>query len=179
MTTGGQFNRYRCRVTTAAGGTDGGDSFVTATNISTGTITDYLTHDESNDYFKILLTAGYDVTISVTGECDDLYFYNSSQVLLEQDPYDDPSIHLTVTTTGYYYIRLYHYTSSWGAYTLTVTTEITGSIFYVDGGDDFSSAAEVSLGETQNRWTSAESGYYDYFKVYLNATDLNDIFNDF
>ena len=166
---------YSLVISTAAGGTDGGGSFLTATEITTGTVNDYLTNNEGSDYFKIILDAGYDVTISVTGECDNLYFYNSSQGLVEAD-LDVNGIHLTITATGYYYIRLSHSTAYWGAYSLTVTTEITGNIFYIDGGDDFTTATEVSLGETQNRWTDADYYYsswtYDYFKVYLNATDL-------
>lgn len=155
--------------------TDGGDSFLTAVELTVGSFSDNFTIGEFDEYFKINIDAEMDIIIDVLGVCDYLYFYNSAEELLEIDPYENSSIRLTITQTGYYYIRLNRDDSLPGVFTLTVSTIITGSVFYADGGIDFASAQEIPLGETHNRLTSSDSDHYpeyDYFKIFLNASEL-------
>lgn len=106
---------------------DAGNWFNTATTISLGTGTGHLSSSDRNDYFKIYVTSGAQLGVTLTppsGSDFDLYLYNSNMYQVDssvQGGSSTDTVSHTATSTGYYYINVYQFSGS-GTYTLQVST---------------------------------------------------------
>lgn len=158
---------YTLNVTTQSDIYDGGSLFATAKELTTGDYKGYLTNDETDDFYKFLLYTDHDFSFNVTGECNGIYFYNSTMDLIYSDQSATYSIHFSVILTGYYFVQVHHFPNYFGPYFLNVSISQTGSIFYTNGGNSFSTATQIPLGIIQDKIDYDQS--YDYFKIVLNV----------
>jgi hypothetical protein len=154
-------------------GGDAGNSISTATTISAGTGTGYLDSTDGDDYFKIAVSSGQIVTVSMTPPSDsdfDLYIYDTNQSQVDSSNLggsQTDTVEATASASGYFYIYVYHYSGT-GTYSMTVT--VTG------GGatqNDMGTGADAgnSIGVATTIIADSGTGYIDstdtadYYKV--------------
>ncbi len=114
----------------AGSGGDAGNSFSTALSIPAGSYSGYVDSSDRNDYYKVNVTSGSSISVSVTPPSNadfDLYLYNPSQFQVGSSTYGGSatdSVSYTGTSSGYYYVRIYQYS---GSGTCSFTISVTGA----------------------------------------------------
>ena len=152
-------------------GGDAGNSMSAATLISAGSGTGYLDSTDTTDYYKVAVSSGQTVRVSMTppsGSDFDLYIYDTNQSQVDSSNLggsQTDTVEATASASGYFYIYVYHYSGS-GTYSMTVT--ITG------GGatqNDMGSSADAgnSIGAATTIPAGSGTGYID-------STDANDYY---
>lgn len=164
------FCEYKIKINSTSNIFYGGNTFSSALEISPGNYSGYLTNNEVNEYFKILVNQSYNIFINTFGEVTGLYLYNSSNYQLMSNTSFKPSIRLSITATGYYFIKIIHSQANWGQYNLSVVTPLTGtdyyySTVYVEGSNSIQTAVSISTGHYSSYIVLGQ--YVYIFKIYL------------
>lgn len=120
-----------------------------------------------DDWFYVWVPAGYTVEAEITfnpGTMNlDLYLYNSIGTQINSSISENHAIEtvsLKVTTPGYYYIKVYHYSGSVNSYTLDITIAQTVGDDGFEENDSFSSAALVDPGDYASLLCANDDWYY-------------------
>jgi len=158
-------------------GTDAGNSFDQALAISFGTGTGYVDSTDTDDYYKVNVTAGGEISAILTPPSDadfDLALYdpNHTQVassVLGVGMVD--SVSYTATSTGDWYIRVNCYSGS-GIYTLQVSATSPNVLAesphpYPNNYDRWWAISETGAGQIRVHFTQldVEQGW-DYVYIY-------------
>jgi len=153
-------------------GTDAGNSLSAATTIATGSGTGYLDSTDTSDYYKVSVTSGQTISVSMTppsGSDFDLKLYDTNQSQVASSSLggsQTDSVTCTATSSGYYYICVNLWSGS-GIYSMTVT--VTGGATQndmgtgTDAGDSFGAAVTISAGSGTGYIDSTDTN--DYYKV--------------
>ena len=145
--------------------TDGGNNFTNAPLLISGDYSGYLTNNEQNDFYKFFLNKDYDLLILVTGECNSLSLYNSSEYLLQQKNTTNPIINMLIETDGYYYFELSHNIMNFGSYNISINAYNSSEPIYSPGGNSFALAKFIPTGTIINNANTNTSN--DYYKIDL------------
>jgi len=157
-------------------GGDAGDNFSAATLVIPSTGTGYLDSRDTADWYKVQVTAGQLVSVSMTpsfGADFDLELYGSDQAYLGSSAHggsQPEAAHGTVTSSGYAYIFVKRFADE-GTYSLTVTVATqddmgTGG----DAGDNFGAATLVIPSTGTGYLDSRDTA--DWYKVQVTAGQL-------
>jgi hypothetical protein len=157
-------------------GTDAGNSLSAATAIQAGSGTGYIDSTDTNDYYKVSVSSGQTVSVSMTppsGSDFDLKLYdiNQSQVASSSlGGSQTDSVTYVATSSGYYYICVHLWSGS-GIYSMAVT--VTGGTAQndansgQDAGNSFVQALTIGAGSYTGFIDSTDTD--DYYKVNLNS----------
>jgi hypothetical protein len=155
-------------------GTDAGNSLSAATAISAGTGTGYVDSTDTYDYYKVSVTSGQTVRVSMipqTGSDFDLALYDTNQSSVDSSALggsQTDSVDGTASASGYFYVHVYRY-SGVGTYSLTVTKSgVVASVqndmgASTDAGDSFAQALTISAGTGTGYVDLTDTE--DYFKI--------------
>lgn len=149
---------------------EAGSFFNTAINITLGTYTGNFIDYYPNLYFKIYVQANTDLIFNAQGSYTDVCIYNSSQALLFQNSQINPQINTSVFNSDYYYIRFQQQLSSLPTYDFSVSTQATGSLLYINGGNTINSAIRVPMATIQNQLIPPVTS--TYYKIDLNSSNM-------
>jgi hypothetical protein len=158
-------------------GGDAGNSISTATTISAGTGTGYLDSTDGDDYFKIAVSSGQIVTVSMTPPSDsdfDLYIYDTNQSQVDSSTLggsQTDTVEATASASGYFYIYVYHYSGT-GTYSMTVTVTGGGATQNdmgtgTDAGNSIGAATTIVAGSGTGYIDSTDTA--DYYKVSVSS----------
>ena len=158
-------------------GGDAGNSISTATTISAGTGTGYLDSTDGEDYFKIAVSSGQTLTVSMTppsGADFDLYIYDTNQYQVDSSTLGGSQtdiVEATASVSGYFYIYVYHYSGT-GTYSMTVTVTGGGTTQNdmgtgTDAGNSIGAATTIVAGSGTGYIDSTDTG--DYYKVSVSS----------
>ena len=160
-------------------GTDAGDSFSAAITISAGSGTGYIDSTDTNDYYKVSVTSGQTISVSMTppsGSDFDLKLYDANQSQVASSTLggsQTDSVTYVSTYSGYLYIRVYKWSGS-GIYSMTVT--VTGGATQndansgQDAGNSFAQALTIAAGSYTGFVDSTDTD--DYYKVSLSSGQM-------
>jgi len=157
-------------------GADAGDSFFQALAITPGTGTGHLDDTDTDDYYKVNVSAGQTVSVSMTppsGSDFDLALYDTDQYYLDSSilsgSYTD-TVEGIAAASGYFYIHVYWYRGS-GSYSLTVTvvggTAQDDMNTSIDAGNSFSAATTILPKSGMGYIDYTDTN--DYYKVHVNS----------
>jgi hypothetical protein len=155
---------------------DGNDSFLQAIVLASGASQSYnIASSDPADYFKIYVTSGQQISVSLTGLTNDLNIdlYNPSQAFLASSAFggtNPESINYTAGVSGEHYVRVYPYVAGTvSSYTITITITaissfINGWVYDNDTGAAISGATVTvtdSGGSTVVTTSTDGSGYFN------------------
>ena len=155
-------------------GGDAGDSMSAAATISAGTGTGYFDNTDADDYYKIAVSSGQSVTVSITpasGSDFDLYLYDTSQISVDSSSLgagQTDTVESFANASGYFYVDVRKWTGT-GSYTMAVTVTGTGSTTQndmstgADAGNTISAATAISAGSGTGSLSSSDAT--DVYKV--------------
>ena len=155
-------------------GGDAGNSLSVATQIAANTSgTGYLDSTDTADYYKVSVTSGQTVSVSMTppsGSDFDLKLYDANQSQVDSSTLggsQTDSVEAIASSTGYYYIHVEQWSGS-GSYSLAVT--VTGGATQddmgtgTDAGNSLSVATQIAA-NTSGMGYINETDTADYYKV--------------
>jgi hypothetical protein len=157
-------------------GTDAGNTLSAATTIAAGSGTGYIDSTDPNDYYKINVTSGQTISVSMTppsGSDFDLKLYDTNQSQVASSSLggsQTDSVTCTATSSGYYYICVHLWSGS-GIYSMTVT--ITGGATQndmgtgTDAGNSLGAATTIQAGSGTGYLDSTDTD--DYYKVSVSS----------
>jgi len=160
-------------------GTDAGNSLSAATTIPAGTGTGYLDSTDTDDYYKVDVSSGQTIEVSLTppsGSDFDLELYDPGQFWIASSTLggsQTDTVTQTATSSGYFYIHVYQWSGS-GIYSLTVTvaggTTQDDANSGTDAGNSFVQALRIPAGSFTGYidWTDT----IDYYKVSVFAGQM-------
>jgi len=178
---------YTLQVTVAGGeaqndwnsGTDAGNTLAQALTISPGTSTGYLDSADTDDYYKVNVSSGQTIEVSLTppfGSDFDLELYDPSQFEVASSALGGSQTDIvtyTATSSGYFYIHVYQWSGS-GIYSLTVTvaggTTQDDANSGTDAGNSFSQALRIPAGIFTGYIDSTDT--IDFYKVSVSAGQM-------
>jgi hypothetical protein len=153
-------------------GVDAGNTLSASTTIEAGSGTGYVDSTDTADYYKIGVTSGQTISVSMTppsGSDFDLKLYDTSQSQVDSSTLggsQTDTVEATATASGYFYIYVYRYSGS-GIYSMTVT--VTGGATQndmgtgTDVGNTLSAATTIAAGSGTGYIDSTDSN--DYYKI--------------
>jgi hypothetical protein len=99
-------------------GVDAGNTLSASTTIEAGSGTGYVDSTDTADYYKIGVTSGQTISVSMTppsGSDFDLKLYDTSQSQVDSSTLggsQTDTVEATATASGYFYIYVYRYSGS-------------------------------------------------------------------
>jgi hypothetical protein len=160
-------------------GGDAGNTLSVATTIEAGSGTGYIDSIDTDDYYKINVTSGQTISVSMTpplGSDFDLKLYDLNQYQVASSILggsQTDSVTYMATYSGYYYIRVYQWSGS-GIYSLAVA--VTGGAVQndansgQDAGDSFAQALAIAAGDYTGFIDFTDTD--DYYKVSLSSGQM-------
>jgi hypothetical protein len=164
-------------------GRDAGNSRDQALAISSGSGTGYLDSTDTNDYYKVNVTSGGQISAILappSGSDFDLYLYdpNGSQVASSTlSGSQTDTINYTTTSTGDWYIRVYRYSGD-GTYSLQVSTSLANVLAesphpYPNNYDQTWTISQAGAGQIRVHFTQLDvESNWDYVYIYDGNNNL-------
>jgi hypothetical protein len=157
-------------------GGDAGDNFGAATLVTPGTGAGYLDSQDRSDWYKIQVTPGQLVSVSMTpsfGADFDLAIYGPNHAYLGSSAHggsQPEAAHGAIASSGYVYIFVERFTGE-GTYSLVITGTTqddmgTGG----DAGDNFGAATVITPGTGTGYLGSTDKA--DWYKIQVTANQI-------